>query len=59
MSVKVNTLQKVVLEEDSTLVFLIETKHVVAEMDGVKSKLDRQQGLVVSSVRRGGGLALL
>ena len=48
-----------VLEEDPTLVFLIEIKLVVSEMDGIKSKLDRQQGLVVPSVRRGGGLLLL
>ena len=48
-----------VLEEDPTLAFLIETKLVVSEMDGIKSKLDQQQGLVVPSVRRGRGLALL
>ena len=48
-----------VLEEDPTLAFLIETKLVVSEMDGIKSKLDQQQGLVVPSVRRGGGLVLL
>ena len=55
----VKALQKVVLEEDPILVFLIETKLVVSEMEGIKSKLDQQQGLVVPSVRRGGGLALL
>ncbi|XP_075654929.1 uncharacterized protein LOC142625112 [Castanea sativa] len=55
----VKALQKVVLEEDPILVFLIETKLIVSEMDGIKSKLDWQQGLVVPSVRRGGGLALL
>ena len=48
-----------VLEEDPILVFIIETKLVVSEMEGIKSKLDRQQGLVVPSIRRGGGLALL
>ena len=48
-----------VLEEDLVLIFLTETKLIVLEMEGIKSKLDRQQGLVVPSVRRGGGLALL
>ena len=48
-----------VLEEDLVLIFLIETKLIVLEIEGIKSKLDRQQGLVVPSVRRGGGLALL
>ena len=55
----VNALQRVVLEKDPTLVFLIETKFDVTEMDGVKQKVERQQGLVVSSIRRAGGLALL
>jgi len=41
------------------LVFIIDTKLVVSEMEGIKSKLDRQQGLVVPSIRQGGGLALL
>ena len=48
-----------VLEKDPTLVFLMETKFDVTEMDGIKRKIERQQGLVVPSVRRGGGLALL
>ena len=55
----VKALQKVVLEEDPILFFLTETKLVVLEMEGVKSKLDRQQGLVVLSVRQGEGLGLL
>nr|XP_023917061.1 uncharacterized protein LOC112028598 [Quercus suber] len=55
----VKALQKVVLEKDPTLVFLMETKFDVTEMDGVKQKIERQQGLVVPSVRRAGGLALL
>ena len=55
----VNALQKVVLEKDPTLVFLMETKFNVTEMDGIKHKIERQQGLVVSSIRRAGGLALL
>ena len=55
----VKALQKVVLEKDPTLVFLMETKFDVTEMDGIKRKIERQQGLVVPSVRRGGGLALL
>ena len=38
----VKALQKVVLEEDPTLVFIIETKLVVLEMEDIKSKLDRQ-----------------
>ena len=50
---------KAFLEEDPTLVFLMETKFVVSEMTCIKCKLDRQQGLVVLSVRRGKGLALL
>ena len=37
----------------------METKLDVSEMDGIKRKIERQQGLVVPSVRRGGGLALL
>ena len=48
-----------VLEKDPTLVFLMETNFDVTEMDGIKRKIERQQGLVVPSVRRGGGLALL
>ena len=55
----VNTLQKKVLEEDPILVFIIETKFEVSEMARIKKKLERQEGLVVPSVRRGGGLALL
>ena len=51
----VKALQKLVMEEDPTLVFLMETKFVVLEMARIKHKLDRQQGLVVPSVRRGGG----
>ena len=50
---------KAFLEEDPTLVFLMETKFVVSEMTRIKRKLDQQQGLVVLSVRRGKGLALL
>ena len=55
----VKDFQKTVLEEDPTLVFIIETKFIVSEMEGIKSKLDWQPGLVVSSIRQGGGLALL
>ena len=36
-----------VLEKDPTLVFLMETKFDVSEMDGIKRKIERQQGLVV------------
>ncbi|XP_075659089.1 uncharacterized protein LOC142628952 [Castanea sativa] len=55
----VNTLHKMVMEEDPTLVFLIETKFEVLEMARIKRKLERHQGLVVPSVKRAGGLALL
>nr|XP_023895642.1 uncharacterized protein LOC112007519 [Quercus suber] len=55
----VKALQKVVLEKDLTLVFLMETKFDVTKMDGIKQKIERQQGLVVPSIRRAGGLALL
>ena len=55
----VNALQKIVLEKDPILVFLMETKFDVTEMDGIKQKIERQQGLVVPSIRRAGGLALL
>ena len=55
----VNTLQKMVMEEDPTLVFLVETKFEVAKMARIKRKLERHQGLVVPSVKRARGLALL
>ena len=55
----VDTLQKSVLEEDPTLVFLMETKFTVEEMDGIKHKLERSQGMIVPSVRRSRGLARL
>ena len=55
----VNNLQNVVLEKDPTLVFLMETKFDVSEMEGVKRIINRQQGLVVPSRKRAGGLALL
>lgn len=47
------------MEKDPTLVFLIETKLDITEIDGIKQKIERQQGLVVPSIRRAGGLALL
>ena len=55
----VGTLQKVVLEEDPTLVFLMETKFNVEEMMDIKRKLERIQRIIVPSVRWSGGLALL
>ena len=55
----VKTLQKIVKEEDSTLVFLMETKFKITEMEGIKRKVERQHGLVVPSQNRGGGLALI
>lgn len=36
----VNAFHKVVMEEDPTLVFLMETKHDVAEMKRIQRKLD-------------------
>ena len=45
------------MEEDPTLVFLMETKFVVSEMARIKYKLDRQQGLIVPSVRRERGFS--
>lgn len=45
--------------EDPILIFLIETKLFVTEMDGVKESLKRAQGLVVPSAGWSGGLALL
>jgi len=53
----VKALQKLILEEDPTLVFLMETKFVVSEMARIKRKLDRQQGLVVPSVRHERGFS--
>ena len=55
----VGTLQKAILEEDPTLVFLMETKFNVEEMAYIKHKLERSQGMIVPSVRRSGGLAFL
>ena len=55
----VKTLQKFVKEEDPTLVFLMETKFKITEMEGIKRKIERQHGLVVPCQNRGGGLALL
>ena len=46
----VGILQKAVLEEDPTLVFLIETKFNVAKMAEIKHKLERRQGMIVPSV---------
>ena len=51
----VKALQKVVLEKDPILVFLMETKLEVSEMDEIKRKIERQQGLVVPSVQFWGG----
>lgn len=56
--VQLNTFQKIVKEEDPTLVFLIETKFDKSKMERIKRKLERHQGLVVPSVKRVGGLAL-
>ena len=48
-----------VLEKDLTFVFPMETKFDVMEIDGIKQKIERRQGLVVPSIRRAGGLAVL
>lgn len=45
--------------EDPILIFLMETKRFVSEMNEIKEKLDQSQGLIVSSNGRSGGLALL
>ena len=45
--------------QDPNFIFLMETKLVVSEMDGIKERLNRSQGLVVPSKVRSGGLALL
>lgn len=37
-----NALQKVVLEKDPILVFLMETKLDIIEMDNIKRKVERQ-----------------
>ena len=47
----VGALQKAVLKEDPTLVFLMETKFNVEEMVDIKRKLERIQGMIVPSVR--------
>ena len=41
------------------MVFLMETKFNVEEMADVKRKVERSQGMIVPSVRRSRGLALL
>ena len=48
-----------VLEKDPTLVFLMETKLDTIEMDSIKWKVERKQGLVVPSIKRASDLALL
>ena len=50
---------KVVTLEDPILIFLMETKPFVSEMNEIKEKLDQSQGLIVLSNGRSGGLALL
>ncbi|XP_023890148.2 uncharacterized protein LOC112002224 [Quercus suber] len=55
----VRALEKVVSSQDPSLIFLMETKMCVSEMDGIKETIDRPGGLVVPSKGRSGGLALL
>lgn len=55
----IRALEKVVTSEDLILIFLTETKFFVSKMEEVKERVKRSQGLVVSSVGRSGGLALL
>ena len=55
----VRAIEKVVSSEDPSFIFLMETKLVVSEMDGIKDGLKGSQGLVVPCKGRSGGLALL
>lgn len=55
----VHALEKVVSSKDPNFIFLMKTKLVVAEMDGIKEGLKQTQGLVVPSKGQSGGLALL
>lgn len=50
---------KVVTSGDPILIFLMKMKRFVSEMNEIKEKLDRLQGLIVSSNGRSLGLALL
>ena len=55
----VHALEKVVSSEDPSFIFLMETKLVVSEMDGIKEGLNWSQGLVVSCKGWSGGLVFL
>lgn len=55
----VHALEKVVTFEDPIFIFLMETKLVVSEMEGIKEGLKQSQGLVVPTKGWSGGLALL
>lgn len=55
----VHALEKVMSYEDPNFIFLMETKLLVSEMDGIKDGLKRSQRLVVPSKGQGGDLALL
>ena len=55
----VRAFEKVMSSEDPSFIFLMETKLVISEMDGIKDGLNRSQWLVVLCKGRSGGLALL
>ena len=55
----VRAFEKVMSSEDPSFIFLMETKLVISEMDGIKDGLNRSQWLVVLRKGRSGGLALL
>ena len=48
-----NAFHKFVMEEDPTLVFLMETKYDVTKMKRIQRKLDRKKGPVVPCVHEG------
>ena len=55
----VQVLTDLVRKKGPTILFLMETKLTVSEMQAVKTELEFPSMLVVPSVRRSGGLALL
>lgn len=55
----IRALEKGVSSKDPNFIFLMETKLLVSEMDGIKDGLKRSQGLVIPSKGWDGGLALL
>jgi len=55
----VQALKRAIKREDTSLVFLMETKLEVDEMKRVQHEIGMVQGIAVPSVGRSGGLALL